>query len=97
MRHLASITAGSKTLNTDLITDIIFTEVGVVKVLVNLETASKLNFTLDGTNFFPVNDNANLVADGPAEFNIPVRNGTVLNFQVDTTGNVDFLDVYFFR
>ena len=97
MQWLASITAGSKTLNTDLITDIEMGSTGIIKVLTNIETASKLKFTLDGTLFFAVNDNANVTADGPAEFNFPVKKGHIVNFQVDTTGNVDILDVYFIR
>lgn len=95
MQELASVTAGSKTLNTDLITDLVMARTGIIKVLVNLGAAAKLNFTIDGTNFFAFNNNADLTADGPAEFNLPVKPGDIVNFQVDTTVQVDILNVFF--
>ena len=97
MKWLASAVAGSKTLNVDMINDIEMAQDGIIKVFINSESASKLNFTKDGTLFFAVNNNAVLTADGPAEFNIPVKRGDIINFQMSATGQVDLLDVYFSR
>ena len=97
MKLVASAASGSKTLNTDIITDLDIEEAGVIKVLVNVGAAAKLKATLDGTNFFVLNNDTALTVDALTEFNFPVNQSNTVNFQVDTTVQVDILDVYFFK
>ena len=100
MQLLGKVTAGSKTADTDLFTDIpspaSANKGGFVLIFVNVGAAAKVKFTKDGTNYYEANSGTALTADVAFSTLIPVADDDVLNFQVDTTVQVDEFQVFYY-
>jgi len=96
-----SFTAGSQTNDVDWITDITLS-IGdqfarFLKLIIFTETATVLNITLDGTNFFALNDGNTLTANTAYEFNVPVNDADVFNIQAGTTSTITRFKLYIFE
>ena len=100
MQEIGKATAGSQDADTDIFTDIRSPAAdkmgGYVIVYVNVGAAAKVLLTKDGTNYSEMNNGTALVADVAFSEAFPVASDDIINFQLDTTVQLDEFQVFYF-